>query len=137
LNDLASRLAQLSLFADLSQLELERMAHEFEEQVFSPDERILRQGLSGSGLYVILEGEAAVVIGGTERTRLRHGDVFGEVSVLLDQVPTADVVTKSPLRCLVVPKPRVREFLLMHPQVMYRLLQVSARRLATTLQWLA
>jgi CRP/FNR family transcriptional regulator, cyclic AMP receptor protein len=136
-NDLAIRLGQLSLFADLSHLQLERIAHDFEEQVFAQDQRILRQGLSGSGLYIILEGEAAVVIDGQERTRLRNGDVFGEISVLLDEVPTADVICQGTLRCLVVPKPQVREFLLLHPQVMFRLLQVEARRIVTTLQWLA
>jgi CRP-like cAMP-binding protein len=136
-NDLATRLGQLSLFADLTSLQLERLAHDFEEQVFPQDQRILRQGLTGSGLYIILEGEAAVVIDGIERTRLLSGEVFGEISVLLDEVPTADVISQGTLRCLVVPGPQVREFLLLHPPVMFRLLQVEARRLVTTLQWLA
>ena len=53
---------------------------------------MLRRGLSGSGFYVILDGEAAVEIAGDdEPRRLRRGDFFGEVSTLLDCKPTADV----------------------------------------------
>jgi hypothetical protein len=39
------------------------------------------------------------------------------------------------LRCLVIPEPQAREFLLGHPDVTYRMLQAEARRLATTLEW--
>ncbi len=46
-----------------------------------------------------LDGEAAVVIDGTERARLSRGDFFGEV-VLIGEPPTADVLATAPLRCL-------------------------------------
>ena len=55
-------------------------------------ERILRQGLTGSGFYVILDGTADVRIDGTQRGTLRRGDFFGEVSILLGEPPTADIV---------------------------------------------
>ncbi len=59
-------------------------------------ERVLRRGLSGGGLFVILDGEAAVEIrGGDEPRRLRRGDFFGEVSTLLQCTPTADVVART------------------------------------------
>ncbi|MFN2521108.1 MAG: hypothetical protein ABR525_08695, partial [Candidatus Limnocylindria bacterium] len=51
-------LASLTLFADLSRPELEGVAHTLEEQYYATDERILRQGLTGSGFFIILEGEA-------------------------------------------------------------------------------
>ena len=46
------------------------IVHLFEEVVFGEGEKVLRQGLTGSGFYVILDGEAAVVVDGTERARL-------------------------------------------------------------------
>ena len=70
-------LARLTLFADLSRAEVEAVSHSFDEQVFAEGERVLRLGLSGSSVYVILEGEAAVHIDGDERSRLGRGDFFG------------------------------------------------------------
>ena len=57
--------------------------------------------------------------------------------MLLGEAPTADVVAVTPLRCLVVPEPQSRGFLLANPEVMLRMLRVEARRLAITLRWRA
>jgi CRP-like cAMP-binding protein len=135
MDEMADRLARLALFSDLSGPQLVGVAHAFEEELFPEGARILRQGLSGSGLYVILDGEAAVEIDGTERALLGRGEFFGEVSVLLGEPPTADVVARTPLRCLVIPEPDVRAFLTANPNVLYRMLQAEARRLSNTLQW--
>ena len=136
MDELVERLSRLALFSDLSNPELVGVAHAFEEELFPEGARILRQGLSGSSLYFILDGEAAVEIDGVERVRLGRGEFFGEVSVLLGDVPpTAAVVARTPLRCLVVPEPEVRTFLVANPNVMYRMLQAEARRLSNTLQW--
>ena len=128
-------LADTSLFADLTDPQLTGIVHTFEETMFSEGERVLRQGLTGSGFYVILDGEAAVVIDGTERARLARGDFFGEVSIILGESPIADVVALRPLRCLVLAGQRVESFLVDHPRVMYRMLQVQARRLRAANRW--
>jgi CRP-like cAMP-binding protein len=125
-------LAGLTLFADLSMPQLEGVAHTFEEEAVPDEQRVLRQGFSGAGFYVILEGEAAVVIDGVERARLRRGDFFGEVSILLGRAPIADIVAKGPLRTLVLAGPDLPDFLLAHPPVMLRMLQTMARRVAGT-----
>jgi len=100
-----------------------------EEQAFAEGERILRQGLKGSGFYVILDGEAIVVVDGTERAKLTRGDFFGEASILLGQPPIADVVALRPLQCLVLPGPQLEQFLISNPKVLYRMLQAQTRRL--------
>jgi CRP-like cAMP-binding protein len=129
-------LSRLALFADLARPQLEAIAHTYDEEVFPESQRVLRQGLTGSNLYVILDGEAAVVINGKERTRIGRGEFFGDVSALLETPPTADVVATMPLRCLVVPRADVERFLLAYPAVAVRMLRELARRLATTLEWL-
>jgi CRP-like cAMP-binding protein len=134
-DDIVDILAGLALFADLSRPELESVAHTFDEEWFADDQRIIRQGFAGSNFYVILDGEAAVRIDGEDRATLARGDFFGEVSVLLGEVPTADVVALRPLRCLVLSGPEVQEFLTATPRVMFRMLQAEARRLRNTLQW--
>jgi len=134
-SDSVERLAQLTLFSDLRWPELEAVAHTFDEEVFAAGQRVLRQGISGGAFYVILEGEAAVVIDGQERARLGRGEFFGEISVLLGGVPIADVRAETLLRCLVLPGPQLEAFLLEHPTVMLRMLQSVARRLRDASRW--
>lgn len=133
--DLIETLAGLALFADLSRPELETTVHTFEEVFFDEGQRILRQGFSQPNFYVIVEGDAAVKINGKERTRLARGDFFGEISVLLGENPSADVVATSPLRCLLLSGDEVEPFLVSHPRVMFRMLQAEARRLRHANQW--
>jgi CRP-like cAMP-binding protein len=128
-------LAGLALFADLSRPQLEAVAHYFEEEWFSEGQRILRKGLSGPNFYVILDGEAAVRIGEETRATLGRGDFFGEVSVLLGEPPTADVIALRPLRVAVLPGPETEGVLVHNPRVMYRILQAQARRLKAANQW--
>lgn len=133
--ELLETLAGLALFADLSRPQLEEVVQTWEEEVFAAGQRILRQGFSGSNLYIILEGDAGVVIDGVQRTSLGKGDFFGEISVLLGEPPAADVVALRPLRCLVLPATEVQPFLLRHPLVTFRMLQAEARRLRSTSLW--
>jgi CRP-like cAMP-binding protein len=135
-DDLVERLGQLALFADLARPQLEGLAHTYDEEMFPDGQRVLRQGLSGANLFVILDGEAAVAINGTERLRLGRGEFFGEVSALLGTPPTADVVATGPLRCLVIPGGEVESFLVSYPRVAVRMLKAEVQRLADTLEWL-
>jgi CRP-like cAMP-binding protein len=135
-DDVVDRLGQLVLFADLSRPQHEALAHTYDEEMFGEGQRVLRQGLTGSNLYVILDGEAQVTISGTERARLARGEFFGEVSALLGTPPTADVIAATPLRCLVIPGGEVEQFLVAYPRVAIRMLKTQAERLANTLEWL-
>ncbi len=133
--ELIGTLAGLALFADLSRPQLEAVVHTFEEEYFAEGQRILRQGFSGNNLYIILEGDAGVVIDGAQRSVLGKGDFFGEISLLLGEAPIADIVALRPLRCLVLPGPELESFLLTYPHVTYRMLQAEALRLRTTSLW--
>jgi len=128
-------LARLSLFADLTHPQLEALAQSFSEEVFAEGQRVIRQDVSGGGFYVILDGEAKVVIDGEERSRLTRGDFFGEISLLTEEKPTADVTATSLLRCLIIPDNELKSFLLKQPTVMYRMLQIQARRLRAANVW--
>ncbi len=134
-DEIVATLAGFSMFADLSTPQLQAVAHAFEEAWFPEGERILRQGLTGSGFFLILEGECAVVVNGEQRATLTRGDFFGEVSILLGEPPVADVVALRPVRCLVLAGPQVEAFLTARPRVMFRMLQAQARRLRDANRW--
>jgi CRP/FNR family transcriptional regulator, cyclic AMP receptor protein len=129
--DTAARLGRLGIFADLTEAELRDVAADLDEQSFPEGRWVLRQGETGTGLFIIVDGEVGVVIDDDERATLTTGSFFGEVSVLLGEPVTADIVVRKPLRCLVIPPRRAEEFLIAYPRVMYRMLQIEARRLRT------
>jgi CRP/FNR family cyclic AMP-dependent transcriptional regulator len=129
--DTAARLGRLGIFADLTEAELRDVAVELDEQSFPEGRWVLRQGETGTGLFIIVDGEVGVVIDDDERATLTTGSFFGEVSVLLGEPVTADIVVRKPLSCLVIPPGRAEEFLIAYPRVMYRMLQIEARRLRT------
>jgi len=133
--DVAESLAQLALFADLTSAQIESVVHTFDDDVFAEGQRVLRQGLSGGNVYVIIDGEASVQTDGRELRKLSRGDVFGELAALTDQPPSADVVATTMLRCFVIPGPQLEEFLLERPRVLLRLLRMEARRLQTAGEW--
>jgi CRP-like cAMP-binding protein len=134
-DEIVDALAGMALFSDLSRPQLQGVAHAFEERFYPEGERVIREGLTGSGFHVILDGEAQIVVGGTSRATLARGEFFGEISVLLGEPPVADVVALRPLRCLVLPGPAVEGFLVANPRVMFRMLQAQARRLRNAMRW--
>jgi len=134
-DDVVDILAGLTLFADLSRPQLEAVAHTFDEEFFSQGQRVIRQGFAGNGFFVILDGEASVLVDGQEAASLSRGAFFGEVSLLLGEPPIADIVATRPLRCLVLAGSELEEFLVQSPRVMYRMVQAQARRLRSAMQW--
>jgi CRP-like cAMP-binding protein len=133
--DLAESLARFNLFADLDRTQLEAIADPDGERSFAAGERIMRRGMSGTGFYVILDGEAIVKVGDDELNRLHPGEFFGEISTLLGEPLTADVIAQTPMRVLEIPGPKLEAFLLRYPRVMYRILLTEARRLQEVLAW--
>lgn len=132
--DITQILSGIGLFADLTRPQLEEIAHTFDEQYFNPGERILRKGFTGTGFYVIVEGEASIEVEGRAIARLGRGDFFGEISILLGEPPSTDVVAITPLTCLVLAGGDVQDFLEGHPKVMFRILQAEAAKLRSTVR---
>lgn len=127
--EILDALARLALFADLDGPQLEAVAHTMSEESFAAGQRILRQGISGSGFFVILDGEVGVRVDGADVARLGRGEFFGETSLLLGEAPVADVVAVGPVKLLQLAGPDLRAFLLAYPPIMYRMLQAISRRL--------
>ena len=131
--DFLDELGRLALFVDLPEDELEQIATQLRRRSRSREgEWILRQGDAHSALYVIVDGEVAVVIDDEDRRVLSKGAFFGEVSVLLEEPATASIVTRTAAQ---LPGRAgtggYRTFLVSHPQVTYRILKAEARRLKT------
>ena len=134
-HELVDTLSGLTLFADLTRPQVEAVAHKMAEESYPTGQRILRQGFTGTGFYVIVDGEVAVKIDGTEIARLSKGDFFGEMSVLLGESPVADVTVTRQLHVLHLGGSELEGFLREYPPVMYRMLKTIAMRLRNAQRW--
>ncbi len=133
----SDQLRRFSLFADLTDSELAAVSAEFERRSAFEGDVVLGHGQEGAGCGLIVAGQASVRVLGAERTRLGPGDVFGEISTLLDEPAAADVVALGPLHYVVLPASRFKDVLTLHPTVTYRLLQAEVRRLRSPQRWFA
>ena len=136
-HDVIDALTRLPLMGELGSSDREAIFQAFEHRSADPGELVLQQGGQTSGFGLILAGQASVRVDGQERTRLGPGDVFGEISTLLDEPPTADLVAIGPLRYLILDQQRFEAFLTANPALTYKLLQAEARRLRSPQRWYA
>jgi CRP-like cAMP-binding protein len=127
--ELVHSLARLGIFRDFSTAELSSVAQTLDVATFREGELVIRKGQENNSFYIIVEGEAAVSIDDEQRGILVRGSFFGEVSALLGEPATADILTRSPLRCLVVAAQDLEHFLVSNPRIMFRVLQIETRRL--------
>ena len=151
-DEIADSIAGMAIFVDLARPQLMGVASRFEEAFFPKDARVLRQGLTGSGFYIILDGEADViarqgdigtgffvVITGMVRVvrdgevvaHLGPGEFFGELSVL-DRMPrNATVAAEIATSCLALASWDFEKVLLEQPALTLSILRGVAARLRT------
>jgi len=123
------QLAQVPLFAGLTERNLKVLANSLKERSFGEGETIAAEGKSGVGFFVIVEGEAAVSVDGKERTTLRAGDHFGELALIDDGARTATVTAKTRLRCYAMTSWEFRPLVQENTTVAWHLLENLAKRL--------
>jgi CRP-like cAMP-binding protein len=126
----AEDLKRVPLFGDLSQRQLRQLRRSFRERKFRPGTSMVRQGeMSGVDFFVIVEGEASVVVDGKDVGKLGPGDHFGELGLISEQVRAATVTAATPLSCLVMASWNFRRFVKANPEVGWKLLQYLVRAL--------
>jgi MFS family permease len=70
---------------------IEQLAARLEHAEFLPRQTVFQQGERGECFYVVESGRAEVVRDGHVIAMLGHGDCFGEIALLRDQLRTATV----------------------------------------------
>jgi len=98
----ASALAQLPLFAGISDESMGRLAAVAGEQQFPAGHFIVLQGQVGSGVYIIVEGSVRVIRGDDELATLGPGEFFGELAVIDQKPRSASVQTTQPTRVVAI-----------------------------------
>ena len=134
--DSVEALGRVPLLAAVERAELERLAGKCRERTFRRGAVVTREGEKGAALpafFIIVEGAAAVTVGGEARTRLGPGDHFGEIALLYDVPRSATVTAESDLRCLTIGAEELRAFVQEHPAVAWAMLETLAQRLGEDL----
>ncbi|HET9782151.1 MAG TPA: cyclic nucleotide-binding domain-containing protein [Candidatus Dormibacteraeota bacterium] len=90
---------------------------------------LIKQGEPSDTFYVLLEGEADVVIDGKHRRALGAGDFFGEISMLDRGPATATVTTTKPSRMMVMSHMQFRDAIKGNQDLLLQVLQAVAERL--------
>jgi hypothetical protein len=70
---------------------IEQLAARLEHAEFLPRQTVFQQGAPGECFYIVEAGQAEVVRDGRIIAMLGHGDCFGEIALLRDQLRTATV----------------------------------------------
>lgn len=127
-DDVIPALERSPLFAGLSKDQIHKITERFDDATYLADHGVLTEGLSGPEFFIILEGDAEVIMDGKVIHTLRPGDFFGEMAALDGKSRTATVRAKTRLRCLTLGDGTFRQFLIDHPIVAVNLLPEIVRR---------
>jgi CRP-like cAMP-binding protein len=127
-DDVIPTLEKSSLFAGLSRDQIRAAAERFDDSSYLAGHSVLSEGLSGPDFFIILEGEADVIVDGNVVHHLGSGDFFGEVAALDGKQRTASIKATTRLRCLTLGDGSFRQFLIENPIIAVNLLPEIVRR---------
>ena len=127
--DATTRLAQVPIFSECTKRELTIIGRAAKEVSHAEGTVIAREGERGVGLFLILEGQCKVTIGGKTKAKLGPGDFFGEVALLDGGPRTATVTALTPVRLVGITGWVFRGLLMEHPTIALKTLEAVAGRL--------
>jgi CRP-like cAMP-binding protein len=121
-------LEQVPLLEELTKRDRQRLAQSMKERTFASGQEIVVEGRRGVGFFIILEGKAAVTIGGKLIQVLGPGDYFGEMALLDGGERTATITSDGELRCATMTSWAFKSFVIENPKVAWAMLQALAQR---------
>jgi CRP/FNR family cyclic AMP-dependent transcriptional regulator len=127
--EVLSMLASVPLFEGLSRRELTTVYEAGKEVTFDEGKPIVEEGATGAGFHLILEGEAAVLVGGRKRASLGPGDYFGEMALLDGGPRSATVKAMTPVHTLTLASWAFVPLVDKNPPIARKLLVELSRRL--------
>jgi CRP/FNR family cyclic AMP-dependent transcriptional regulator len=129
-NELLTALAGLPTLVDCPASELRHLVDVGRTVTLPADWPLISEGTPGDTCYIILSGEAEVIIGSTTAATLGAGALVGEVGLLDARLRTASVVTRRPLKVLCLTSGELRRILDREPHLAEALLTDYRRRAA-------
>lgn len=123
LDELASHLSDVAFFHGFTPDQLRRVAQLAEEVDAEAGAELIGQGRPGREAFVILEGTAAISIGGEKKAEIGAGEIVGEMSLIDHHPRTADVRAITPMRLLAFDSQAFRRLLDEMPEALIRVME--------------
>ena len=129
-------LRNVPLFRNLDAAKLKLLAFTSERLTYSAGESLFNQGDSGDTAYVIVQGEADIIIdtpaGPITVATVKQNDWVGEIAILCDVPRTATITAKSKLVTLRISKDVFFQLIMQFPQMSVEVMRELAFRLERT-----
>lgn len=123
------RIRSVPLFSEFSDKDLHRVVAIAKEVSFPAGKEVSREGETGIGFHVIVDGTADVTVEGATHANLGAGAYFGEMS-LLDGLPrSATVTATTDLKTVSMTSWDFNALIEQHPEISKKLLIELCRRL--------
>ncbi len=136
LNEEVELLRNIPMFANIEPSKLKLLAFTSERMAFKDGDVLFRQGEQGDSAYVIIGGEADVIVdtpkGPLTVAKLKRNDIVGEIAILCDVPRTATVKAASKLEAMVIAKDLFFRLIMEFPQMAVEIKRELARRLDAT-----
>jgi CRP/FNR family cyclic AMP-dependent transcriptional regulator len=131
------RIRAVPLFSEFGEKGLQRVAAIAKEVQFPAGKEIAKQGETGVGFHMIVEGEATVSVDGVNHASLGPGSYFGEMSLLDGGPRSATVTAGTELKTVSLTSWDFNVLLDQFPELMKSLLIQLCRRLRSVEQSVA
>ncbi|GMH93460.1 hypothetical protein TL16_g12634 [Triparma laevis f. inornata] len=109
-------LRKISLFSELSDAVIMKIAEAMKTVEFKDGEHIIKQGDAGEDFFMIKSGNVTVtqkVKGGTEKVLAKNtaGDYFGELALMKNTPRQANIIATGPVECFTLDRTNFNEVL--------------------------
>ena len=112
---------QVDFFTGCTQREIDDIAKLLEDRHFAVGDELCRQGEAETHGFVLVEGEAAVLVDGAQVKTAGAGDVVGELSMLGSGHRTATLRALTPVHALLIAPDEIDSVLSADPSSAKRL----------------
>ncbi|MFQ5954289.1 MAG: cyclic nucleotide-binding domain-containing protein [Kiloniellales bacterium] len=138
LHEEVEALRNIPLFAKIDASKLKLLAFTSERLNYEPGQDLFKQGDPGDAAYIILEGQADIIVNTPEGelvvANMKKSDFVGDIAILCDVPRTATVRATQPLSALVITKDLFFRLVTEFPDVSVEIMRELAQRLHKTTQ---
>ncbi len=122
-------LKSVGLFSKIPGEDLARIAGIAQEANFEKGEMIIQEDEIGDSMFLIIEGEVAVLRMSKELTRLGERESFGEMALLDNEPRSASISTVSDVTCLKIEREEFYELMAEKIEIAHGIIRMLTHRL--------
>ncbi len=124
---------KVSWLKDLNSSDLNQITNQFQNQVFSVGEQIMKEGTIGDSVHIILRGTVKITHKKQLLEVLGPGSTLGEMSVMTGMNRKATVIAESPVTTLKIKVLKFQRLMQDFPSIKHKLWNIVGKRFAKQL----